>query len=102
MDNGNPCKLAAMKFRLNKPHPKGWKTTTKPKRERVQFKTGFARTAPGERELVAEMVPPPVRRGEYLYANCVVLAAAVFGPSSQAWAENLLPAARLLDWRRTQ
>lgn len=91
-----------MKFRLNKPRRKGWKNVAPAKRERVQYKTGFARTLPGERSLIGEMAPPPVRRGEYLYANCVVLAAAVFGPAAQRWAEDLLPAARLMDWRRTQ
>jgi hypothetical protein len=39
--------------------------------------------------------------GEYLHANCVVLAAAVFAePWAKSWAMDLLPAARQLDARR--
>jgi len=37
---------------------------------------------------------------EYLAANCVVLAAAIFAqPWAKQWAEDLLPQARLLDGR---
>jgi hypothetical protein len=47
--------------------------------------------------------PPPIRsgrKGDYLFANCVVLAAAIFAePWAKQWAEDLLPAARQLDAR---
>ena len=64
-------------------------------------KHGISRATRADRELV-EFVPTPTskRRGDYLFANCVVLAAAVFGPSSRPWAEQLLPSARQLDARR--
>jgi hypothetical protein len=84
---------------FRKPRPKGW-GKNKGNGNAKNRKHGIARTTRFERELV-EVVPPPVRRGkgDYLAANCVVLAAAVFGPASQAWAEALLPAARQLDAR---
>ncbi len=91
-----------IKFRLNKPRPKGW---GKPKNlcnaHAVKRRTGKARTTNLEREVMREVMPPPIRKGkrDYLYANCVVLAAAIFGSSSQAWAEAMLPAARQLDAR---
>jgi hypothetical protein len=41
--------------------------------------------------------------GEYLHANCVVLAAAVFArPWAKMWAMDLLPTARILDARRLE
>ena len=84
---------------FRKPRPKGW-GKNKGNGNAKNRKHGVARTTRFDRELV----PPPVRRGkrDYLFANCVVLAAAVFGPASQAWAEALLPAARQLDARRAQ
>ena len=84
---------------FRKPRPKGWGKNAKNGHAKGR-KRGVARTTRFDRELV-EVVPPPVRRGkgDYLAANCVVLAAAVFGPASQAWAESLLPAARQLDAR---
>lgn len=85
-----------------KPRPKGW-GKNKGNGHAKNRKQGVARSMRHERDLV-EAVPPPTRRGkwDYLFANCVVLAAAVFGPSSQAWAESLLPAARQLDARGAQ
>ena len=82
-----------------KPRPKGW-GKNKGNGNAKNRKRGVARTTRYDRELV-EVVPLPVLRGErdYLFANCVVLAAAIFGPASQAWAESLLPAARQLDAR---
>ncbi len=49
--------------------------------------------------------PPPMNLagGEYLHANCVVLAAAVFArPWAKMWAMDLLPTARILDARRLE
>ncbi len=85
---------------FNKPRPKGWGKNAK-NVHAVGRKHGIARATKADRELV-EFVPGPTRKGkrEYLFANCVVLAAAVFGPTSRAWAEQLLPAARQLDARR--
>lgn len=87
---------------FRKPRPKGWGKNAKNSNAKGR-KHGIARTTRFDRELV-EVVPPPVRRGkrDYLFANCVVLAAAVFGPASQAWAEAMLPSARQLDARRAQ
>ena len=87
-----------MKFRLNKPRPKGWGKNARNGHAKGR-RQGVARSMKHERDLI-EVVPPPTRSGDYLFANCVVLAAAVFGPSSQAWAEAMLPAARQLDARR--
>ena len=83
-----------------KPRPKGW-GKNKGNGNAKNRKQGVARSTRFERDLV-EVIPPPTRRGkrDYLFANCVVLAAAVFGPSAQAWAEDLLPAARQIDARR--
>jgi len=70
-----------------KPRPKGW-STPRP------FATTKER---GERE----EVPQPMKRGEYLAANCVVLAAAIFNePWAEQWARELLPHARQVDARR--
>jgi len=82
-----------------KPRPKGW-GKNKGNGNAKHRKQGVARSTRFERDLV-EVIPPPTRRGKriYLFANCVVLAAAVFGPASQAWAESLLPSARQLDAR---
>jgi hypothetical protein len=82
---------------FRKPRPKGWGKNAKNGHAKGR-KRGVARTTRYDRELV-EVVPPAVCSGDYLAANCVVLAAAVFGPASQAWAESLLPAARQLDAR---
>lgn len=84
---------------FRKPRPKGWGKNTNNAHAKGR-KRGVARSTRQDRDLV-EVVPPPVLRGkrDYLFANCVVLAAAVFGPASQAWAEALLPAARQLDAR---
>ena len=70
-----------------KPRPKGWSTprpfaTTKERNER-------------------EAVPQPIKGDQYLAANCVVLAAAIFNePWAEAWARELLPNARQVDARR--
>ena len=71
----------------NKPRPKGWSTPR-------------AFTIPTEmRE--REATPQPIKRGEYLAANCVVLAAAIFNePWAEEWARELLPHARQVDARR--
>ena len=75
-----------MSFLNRKPRPKGWRTPRP-----------FASTKErGEREEVAK----PLRKGEYLAANCVVLAAAIFNEGwAEEWAHDLLPAARQLDAR---
>ena len=61
----------------------------------------MARTTYDERQAEAEVIPPPPKRGkqDYLAANCVVLAAAIFGPESKQWAEHMLPMARAIDGR---
>jgi hypothetical protein len=85
---------------FNKPRPKGWSKNTKNSNAKGR-KHGIARATRADRDLV-EFIPDSSFRpdGEYLYANCVVLAAAVFGPMSRPWAEQLLPSARQLDARR--
>jgi hypothetical protein len=90
-------KLVSM---FRKPRPKGWGKNTNNGNAKGR-KHGIARATRADRELV-EFVPAPTRRrkSDYLFANCVVLAAAVFGPSSRTWAEQMLPAARQLDARR--
>jgi hypothetical protein len=90
-------KLVSM---FRKPRPKGWGKNTNNGNAKGR-KHGIARATRADRGLV-ELVPAPTSKGkgEYLYANCVVLAAAVFGPSSRPWAEQLLPSARQLDARR--
>jgi hypothetical protein len=73
-------------FLHSKPRPKGWRTPR-------PFASTKERT---EREEVAK----PLRKGEYLAANCVVLAAAIFNEGwAEEWARDLLPAARQLDAR---
>ena len=84
---------------FNKPRPKGWVNRNTNHANAKGRKHGISRATLAERELV-EFVPPPTRSGEYLFANCVVLAAAVFGPMSRPWAEQMLPSARQLDARR--
>jgi hypothetical protein len=88
---------------LRKPIKKGWKNPRVVERPKRYARAGIARTTYEDRELMRELAPPVVKRGDYLYANCVVLAAAIFAePWAKQWAEDLLPQARLLDWRRTQ
>jgi len=92
-----------MKPFLGKPRPKGWgKGAPKGNKRAAGRKQGVARSTRYDREL--EAPPPPIRRGrkrDYLFANCVVLAAAIFGERwAEAWARELLPAARQLDARR--
>jgi hypothetical protein len=84
---------------FNKPRPMGWGKNARNGNAKGR-KHGIARATLADRELI-EFVPPPTRSGEYLYANCVVLAATVFGPSSRPWAEQMLPSARQLDARRS-
>lgn len=70
-----------------KPRPKGWSTP----------RAYTTKTEMRERE----EVPQPIKRGEYLAANCVVLAAAIFHePWAEQWARELLPHARQVDARR--
>ena len=70
-----------------KPRPKGW-ATPRP----------FAAT---KERAEREAIPEPIHRGEYLAANCVVLAAAIFNePWAEKWASDLLPHARQVDARR--
>ncbi len=85
---------------FNKPRPMGWGKNAQNHHAKGR-KHGIARATKQDRELV-EFVPDASFRpdGEYLFANCVVLAAAVFGPSARPWAEQLLPSARQLDARR--
>lgn len=70
-----------------KPRPKGW-ATPRP----------FASTKErSERDEVAT----PIFKGDYLAANCVVLAAAIFNEGwAEEWARSLLPHARQVDARR--
>ena len=84
--------------------PKGWKRKGAPKgnSRAVGRKQGRAFSTRFDR---ADDAPPPMNLagGEYLHANCVVLAAAVFAePWAKSWAMDLLPAARQLDARRAQ
>jgi hypothetical protein len=85
---------------FSKPRAKGWGKNAKNNHAKGR-KHGISRATRADRELM-EFVPPPTRsrKGGYLYANCVVLAAAVFGSSARAWAEAMLPSARQLDARR--
>jgi hypothetical protein len=93
-----------MKPFLGKPLPKGWGRKGAPagNKRAAGRKQGVARSTRYEREL--EAPPPPIRRGrkrDYLAANCVVLAAAIFGESwAEAWAREMLPMARQIDARR--
>jgi hypothetical protein len=86
---------------FNKPRPKGWVNRNTNNGNAKGRKHGIARATRADRDLV-EFIPDSSFRpdGDYLYANCVVLAAAVFGPCSRPWAEQLLPSARQLDARR--
>jgi hypothetical protein len=84
--------------------PKGWgrkKGAPKGNNRAAGRKQGRAFSTRFDREVDT---PPPMKlRGkkDYLYANCVVLAAAVFAERwAKSWAEDLLPAARMLDARR--
>ena len=90
-----------MKPFLGKVRPKGWgKGAPKGNTRAAGRKQGRAFSYRHERH---EHVPPMKLRGkkDYLYANCGVLAAAVFAePWAERWARELLPAARQLDARR--
>jgi hypothetical protein len=85
--------------------PKGWKRKGAPKgnSRAVGRKQGLAFSTRFEREHDA---PPPMQLDgprDYLHANCVVLAAAVFArPWAKMWAMDLLPTARILDARRLE
>jgi hypothetical protein len=84
--------------------PKGWKRKGAPKgnSRAVGRKQGLAFSTRFDR---ADDAPPPMnlQGGEYLHANCVVLAAAVFArPWAKMWAMDLLPTARILDARRLE
>ena len=100
--------VSEMSF-LKQPLRKGWrnvrsnKTRNQLNQHAAGRKHGYTRTSVEDRQLMSELAPPVVRRGDYLYANCVVLAAAIFAePWAKTWAEQLLPQARMLDWRRSQ
>jgi hypothetical protein len=94
-----------MKPFLGKPMPKGWgkgrRGAPAGNKRAAGRKCRGAFSRKHERH---EEVPPPIRRGrkrDYLYANCVVLAAAIFAePWAEGWARELLPGARRLDARR--
>ncbi len=90
-------KKAASMFR--KPRSMGWGKNANNSNAKSR-KHGIARATKQDRELVEFVPPSRSGTGDYLFANCVVLAAAVFGPSSRPWAEQLLPSARQLDARR--
>jgi hypothetical protein len=90
-----------MKPFLGKVRPKGWvKGATKGNKRAAGRKQGIARSTRYDRDVD---VPPPIQRRvkkDYLFANCVVLAAAIFAERwAKQWAEDLLPAARQLDAR---
>lgn len=90
-----------MKPFLGKVRPKGWGKNSNNNHAKGR-RQGVARSMRHERQLV-EVVPPARlgRKRDYLYANCVCLAAAVFAePWAEPWARELLPAARQLDARR--
>jgi hypothetical protein len=95
--------MAAMKAFLGKPLRKGWKTPGKGapagNKRAAGRKQGRAFSYRHERH--EDVAPLITRRGkrDYLHANCVVLAAAIFGPWAEQWARDLLPAARQLDAR---
>jgi len=93
-----------MKPFLGKVRPKGWgKGAPKGNTRAVGRKQGRAFSYRQERH---DNVPPPITRRskrDYLYANCVVLAAAIFAePWAKQWAEDLLPGARRLDGRNVK
>jgi hypothetical protein len=85
---------------LKRPKSKNWNNGNAKGR-----KTGLSRTGTivrVQRNPEVDASPPPILDGnrEYLAANCVVLAAAIFAePWAKQWAEDLLPQARLLDGR---
>lgn len=89
-----------MKPFLGKVRPKGWGRKGAPagNNRAAGRKQGRAFSYRHERR---DDVPPPITRGnkrDYLHANCVVLAAAIFAePWAKQWAEDLLPGARRLD-----
>ena len=81
-----------MKFRLNKPRPKGW---GKP----VAKVTKSSR--PAHESFVADAPAAPADGLGYLLAPCCVLMAAVFGTRAAfEWAMDVLPMARFHDARR--
>jgi len=92
-----------MKPFLGKPVPKGWGKRGAPKGN-ARAAGRKCRGAFSRKHERHEEMPPPIFRGrrrDYLYANCVVLAAAIFAePWAEAWARELLPGARRLDARR--
>jgi hypothetical protein len=93
-----------MKPFLGKVRPKGWGKGAPKGNTRA---TGRKTSRPfATRHDRGEEVPPSItRRGkrDYLYANCVVLAAAIFAePWAKQWAEDLLPGARRLDGRNVK
>ena len=92
-----------MKSFLGKVRPKGWGKRGAPKGNRRAAgrvcRGAFSRKH--ERHEDVPEVATTALNGDYLFANCVVLAAAVFArPWAKMWAEDLLPTARMLDARR--
>jgi len=89
---------------LGKVLPKGWgKGANKGNKRAAGRKTSLPFATRHDR--IEEVPPPIMRRGkrDYLYANCVVLAAAIFAePWAKQWAEDLLPGARRLDGRNAK
>jgi hypothetical protein len=93
-----------MKPFLGKVRPKGWVKRGAPKGN-THAKGCKCRGAFSYKYERHEDLPPAITRRdkrEYLHANCVVLAAAIFGPWAEQWARDLLPAARQLDARGLQ
>lgn len=92
-----------MKFFLGKVRPKGWGKRGAPKGNRRAAgrvcRGAFSRRHERHEDVAPVAATAP--SGDYLFANCVVLAAAVFAERwAKSWAEDLLPAARMLDARR--
>jgi hypothetical protein len=89
---------------LGKPQPKGWGKRGAPKGNSRAAGRKQGRAFSTRYDRAVEAPPPPIRRGrkrDYLAANCVVLAAAIFGESwAEAWAREMLPMARQIDARR--
>jgi hypothetical protein len=82
-----------MKFRLNKPRPKGWG------RKPVAKVTKSSR--PAHETFVADAPVAPADGQGYLLGPCCVLMAAVFGTrAAYDWAMDALPMARFDDARR--
>jgi hypothetical protein len=84
---------------LGKPLRKNWRNSHAKGR-----RTGIARSNSSERRALEAQSPAPegskAKSREYLAANCVVLAAAIFAePWAKAWANEMLPMARQLDGR---